>query len=172
MANAGDGYVMEAGLPAGWPAPGEVEAISLVTIPAHRAAESSGFWPLFMHIKQAGIPMTAPVTRPVAATSPDAAPPAASMRFLYPSATTPAAAAANGVRIIDVPAQSALRLTRRGPAGREAVAAAVTRLRAEAERLSLVASDQLTLCEYNSPMLSPAKRTWEILLAVRADESP
>ena len=158
------GYRAEAPLPVGWPEPGAPGEIQLVMLPAVRAAEAGGFWPLFVHISDAGIPMTAPVTMPLGSGTGRSA----GMRFLYPSASTPAAATRAGVRVLDQAAAPVLRIAHRGamtsPIGRGLLA----RLREAAAERGLAAAGEPMLFGYNGPSTRASQRTWEVVLPVAA----
>ncbi|MFM2089705.1 MAG: hypothetical protein RLZZ127_194 [Planctomycetota bacterium] len=156
------GYIAEAPLADGWPEPGVPDAISEAVLPAHRAVEGPGFWPLFLHITAGEIPMTAPVVMPATGAR------ARTMRFVYPRADTEPAPAMGGLRIVDAPPQRVLRLTRRGPIGRDEIAGLIAQLRDEAARRGLSLGSEPWLCGYNSPGIPRGRQTWELMLPVAA----
>lgn len=156
------GYIAEAPLASGWPEPGAPGEMGEVTLPAYRAAEGPGFWPLFLHISAGDIPMTAPVVMPAGDDRPR------SMRFVYPRADTAPAPVVDGLRIVDVPPQRALRLTRRGVIRPAEVDALTDKLRAEATRRGLTVAGDPVLCGYNSPGIPRDRQTWELFLPVAA----
>lgn len=157
------GYIVEAALPVGWPAPAMPGSITDVRIPAHRAAEGPGFQPLFAHISLGGIPMTAPVVMPVAdeqGVTPK------KMQFLYPSATSEPGPLAPGITIVDVAEQRVLRVTVRGPVSATLMREKIALLKAEAETRQLTVCGEPTLCGYNGPAVKASERTSDICLPV------
>ncbi len=163
---AEDAYIAEAPLADGWPMPGEPDAISLVDLPAHRAAEGPGFWSLFLHISVGKLPMTAPVVMPTDGAR------ARSMRFVYPRADTGPAPTAQGIRIVDVAPQRVLRITRRGSAAKDDLGPLAERLRTAATERGLRATGEPWLCGYNSPGVPRDRQTWELMLPVETMDPP
>ena len=163
---AANGYIAEAALPAGWPAPAMPGGITEADIPAHRAAEGPGFWRLFAHISVGGIPMTAPVVMPAVD---EAGNQGSAMRFLYPSSTTQPAPTLPGITIVDVPAQRVLRATVRGPVGPGVLRERIAALTTEAAARKLKTGGKPMLCGYNGPSVAAAERTWEVFLPVTAE---
>jgi len=162
----GTGFVSEAPVPAGWPLPGEPEAIEQVQLPAYRAVEGPAFSALFAHISVAGIPMTAPVTMDADADPEGGKGP---MRFLYPSSQTAPGPQGGALHVVDVPAQTVLRVAWRGAATPSDITHRIDRLRATARERGLETCGEPVVCGYNSPLLARERRTWEIILPVRTD---
>ncbi len=111
--------VHEADLPEGFPAPGPEGKIVLKTYPKHRAAvnragsgESSNrlFRPLFNHIQENKIAMTAPVEM----TYPNNAVKPASMAFMYANTDIGKVGKQKGIEVVDVPEKTYLSIGVRG----------------------------------------------------------
>jgi hypothetical protein len=160
------GYIAEAPLAAGWPEPGVPGAISEALMPAHRAVEGPGFWPLFTHITAGGIPMTAPVVMSATAAGPS------TMRFVFPRADTAPGPLVDGLRIVDAAPVRVLRIAHRGRMNEAVSAALIDRLRADAARRGLAVAGKPMLCGYNSPGIPRDRQTWEALLPVAGPATP
>jgi hypothetical protein len=140
--------------------------ISEALMPAHRAVEGPGFWPLFTHITAGGIPMTAPVVMSATAAGPSA------MRFVFPRADTAPGPLVEGLRIVDAAPVRVLRIAHRGRMDEAVSAALIDRLRADAARRGLTVAGEPMLCGYNSPGIPRGRQTWEALLPVTGPATP
>ena len=166
VAAVDSGYVAGAIVPAGWPLPATNGVLVRDHLPGVRAAQSNGFWPLFLHISQARIPMTAPVAMDLPGR------PLIGMRFLYPDAITPAGATSSAVRVVDLPAVEVLRVSWRGLPTADLVDATLVALRAEAQARGLSAAGEPMLFGYNGRSTPVRKRTWELALPITPATAP
>ncbi|MEM9354148.1 MAG: heme-binding protein, partial [Planctomycetota bacterium] len=116
----------DAEFPEGFPTFTPVGFIQVKQYPASRAATSSGFWPLFMHIKSKGIAMTTPVKMEYA--DGDGRPRQQDMSFYYGDANLGAASPNGSVKVADRPAETVVSLGLRGRMRDEAIADAANRL--------------------------------------------
>ncbi len=116
----------DADLPDGFPTFTPVGFIQVKQYPASRAATSSGFWPLFMHIKSKGIAMTTPVKMEYA--DGDGRPRQQDMSFYYGDAEMGAASPNGSVSVNDRPAETVVSLGLRGRMRDDAIADAANRL--------------------------------------------
>ena len=160
--------LMEAELPVGFPAPTPVLSIELRSYPAYRMAQvetgssNGGFWPLFRHITERDIAMTAPVEMTYAEDG-------GRMAFLYGSREIGATGAAeDDVRVLDVEPGMAVSLGLRGRMTTESLAAATSALlrRVESDPELEVAGPLRTM-GYNSPMVSRSKQYYEVQIPVK-----
>jgi hypothetical protein len=140
------GLVIEAPLPAGYPAPTPPGMIELKTYPVVRRAEYSakgssnfgmnvGFWPLFNHIKEREIEMTSPVEmdyRPAGERTPltpmKDAEGSWTMSFLYRTADLGPTGEDGRVKVLDNPEMTVVSIGMRGPYGMGAVNAGLEEL--------------------------------------------
>ena len=159
-------YVDEAPLPKGWPAPGPYGSVSEKQLPAYRAAFAgkkllrSEFWTLFGHIKEHGIPMTAPVEMGMEKDEDGLH--RVSMGFLYQSPEV-GEAGADGEQVIvrDIPAARVLSYTWQGPDSKDNIAAAMAELE-KALKEKGVEAKGYRLLGYNGPRTPRARATWEL----------
>jgi len=140
------GLVIEAPLPAGYPAPTPPGMIELKTYPVVRRAEYSakgssnfgmnvGFWPLFNHIKEREIEMTSPVEmdyRPAGERTPltpmKDAEGSWTMSFLYRTADLGPTGEDGRVKVLDNPEMTVVSIGMRGPYGMGTVNAGLEEL--------------------------------------------
>ena len=129
------GMLVEAPLPAGYPAPTPPGMIELKTYPVVRRAEYTasgssnfgmnvGFWPLFNHIKEREIEMTSPVEmdyRPAGERTPltpmKDAEGSWTMSFLYRTADLGPTGEDGRVKVLDNPEMTVVSIGMRGPYG-------------------------------------------------------
>ncbi len=158
-------YISESPLPEGWPEPGPFNQVTLKKYPAYRAAfttderPNGGFMTLFRHIKNNGIPMTAPVEMKL---DPDEkeSPEMEQMGFLYQNTGVgKTGAAGDKIEVRDVPAAEAISYAWQGP--RSQVSKARTVLDVELAKLNRKAKEY-RLLGYNSPFVPRAKQTHEL----------
>lgn len=172
--------ILEAKLPAGYPAPTPLHQIEVKQLPACRLArvemdrpgrtgENSSFYSLFNHIKRNDIAMTAPVEIEYGEQGTTEA--ARSMAFLYRSTELGKVGEDPGdpnVRVIDVPEMTVLSIGCRGEMNDQAVAAAERKLnqwlRENADRYTQ--SGPLRKLGYNSPFMPSFLKYFEVLLPV------
>lgn len=158
-------YVSESPLPEGWPEPGPFDQAVLKKYPAYRAAfttderTNGGFMTLFRHIKNHGIPMTAPVEMkldPAAKESPVLQ----QMAFLYQSNRVGKTGDAGGnVEVRDVPAAEAISYAWQGP--RSQLTQARMAVDAELAKTNRKARGYRVL-GYNSPFVPRSQQTHEL----------
>ena len=163
---------LEAPLPFGFPGPDRAGCVVEKSYPLYRAAVAGGgtgtFGVLFRHISQKGIAMTAPVvSRLGAGAGAGAGADAVNMAFCYQSPTLGAPAApANGVEVIDVPPMRVLSVGVRGGGGGGGgdppLALARETLEARLALGDLIATKHWRTLGYNSPMVPPSERFWEV----------
>jgi hypothetical protein len=141
------GMVVEAPLPAGYPAPTPPGMIELKTYPVVRRAEYSakgstnfgmnvGFWPLFNHIKDRDIAMTSPVEmdyRPEGERTPldpmDDANGSWTMSFLYRTTDLGPTGEDGRIKVVDLPELTVVSSGMRGGYGMGTVNAGLEQLR-------------------------------------------
>jgi len=168
--------VEQADLPKGFPGFRALGELELRRYPAYRLARTrmgaggsnGAFWPLFRHIQDNGIAMTAPVQTDYAASDGGAARPA-TMAFLYGDPATTPDEVSDRVEVVDVPAATVLSIGANGNERKDRIAALEQRLRA-----FVAASDgawqvcgELRVMGYNSPMVRGERRYFEVQLPVR-----
>jgi hypothetical protein len=165
---------MEAPLPERWPEVTPLGEVRLKHYPAYRLArtrsgpENAAFFRLFNHISKKSIEMTAPVEMTF---EPDKGGKLKQkdMAFLYGSPETGKTGKNEGVEVLDLPATDAVSIGLRGEENRESLAEARTRL----ERWIRQHADEYESCGplrvmgYNSPLVSPEKRYYEVEIPVR-----
>ena len=161
--------LIEADLPAGFPAPGPVGEVVLKRYPNYRAARAPGgnsFWTLFNHIKKNKIAMTAPVEMTIAEEGDDLK--RQSMAFLYATPELGKAGRDGRVDVVDLPPRSVLSYGIRGPLTdekkRQAKKAIEERLGRESKTWKR--DGEWRLLGYNSPMVPATRRFWELQLPV------
>ncbi|MDX1563763.1 MAG: heme-binding protein [Phycisphaeraceae bacterium] len=166
--------VHEADLPEGFPAPGPVNQIVIKVYPDHRVAvrrsendETSNnlFRPLFNHIKENDIAMTAPVrmtygeegTRPT------------SMAFVYASPELGKTGKQKGVEVMDVAPQTVLSIGVHGGYDHERFAEAREKLTAWLQKNAAryVADGPARYLGYNSPFVPPFMKYGEVQIPIR-----
>jgi hypothetical protein len=141
------GMVVEAPLPAGYPAPTPPGMIELKTYPVVRRAEYSakgstnfgmnvGFWPLFNHIKDRDIAMTSPVEmdyRPDGERTPldpmEDAGGSWTMSFLYRTTDLGPTGEDGRIKVVDLPELTVVSIGMRGGYGMGTVNAGLEKLR-------------------------------------------
>jgi hypothetical protein len=160
---------IEATLPAGFPRPRRVGYVEERTYPAYRAAvtaQGGAFGLLFRHISSNGIAMTAPV---VSRMDDDGSRPV-DMSFCYevPSLGAPSGPR-DGVSVVDFPPMRVLSVGVRGdgPAGEPALDLARRALDARLALGDVVSTGAWRKLGYNSPMVRPEQRYWELQVGIR-----
>lgn len=165
--------IMEAPLPKDFPAYTPVGTIEVKQYPAHRLARASWkgdspdglFMRLFQHIKSKDIPMSTPVESTYATKGESEE---SSMAFIYPDDTTGQVGEADGVEVMDVPAQQVVSIGERGRDSEESVAAARSKLEAWLKAHPAVKPDgELRVMSYNSPMVPDEKAYYEVQIPVK-----
>ncbi|MEN0110407.1 MAG: heme-binding protein [Planctomycetota bacterium] len=161
----------EAPVPEGFPAFTPVGVIEVKRYPAYRKAVGPGFWPLFNHIKNQGIPMTAPVE--MTAESRRGAD--GQMAFLYQATSVGATGPIDGVAVEDTQPTLVASLGVRGRRNDATVGEARRRLDAWLADQSEYARDVegdagYRLFGYSSPMVPDAEKYWEAQLLLEPVE--
>lgn len=168
--------MIEAPLPQGWPATAPVGEVVLKRYPEYRMAttpmknmsESTPFWRLFQHIQSNDIAMTAPVQMERSGENGESG----RMAFLYESEETGPLGSKRGVEVIDVQPTFAISIGARGYRNPQ-------RVEMMTARLEFWLADNATRFEpagparvmgYNSPMVSAAKRFFEVEIPLRRVE--
>lgn len=173
---------LSAALPEGYPAPTAPGAIDLKQYPVVRQAvfttergEGSAFWPLFRHISDRDIAMTAPVimTGEMAGASEGGA----SMAFLYRSTDLgPTGKAGENVVVEDTPVMTVIAIGFQGRRGRERLldmqAALQTWLDQQPAGDRWMADGEARVLGYNGPDMSRSRRWCEVQLPVRWVPAP
>lgn len=182
QAAAGFRPVMEAELPAGFPAPGPVGRVVVKDYPAYRAArtpmagesrdggrpvgQNTAFNRLFRHITTNDVKMTAPVE--MAYDARGTAP--VSMAFLYetPTQGSPGPSAGD-VEVVDLPAMKVVSIGLRGVESRQRIDTAAATLAAwlDANHGKYEAAGPIRYMGYNSPFVLPYLRFSEVQLPIR-----
>ena len=169
--------VGEADLPAGFPGYRAVGEIELRRYPGYRLARTAmrgggsngAFWPLFQHIKDNGIAMTAPVQTDYEQREGAAARPR-TMAFLYGDSAITPDTVSDRVEVVDVPAATVLSIGARGNERRATVQRLEQALRdfvaANGDRWQV--AGPMRLMGYNSPMVRGDRRYFEVQLPVQA----
>ena len=173
---------LSAALPEGYPAPTAPGAIELKQYPVVRQAvfttqrgEGSAFWPLFRHISDRDIAMTAPVV--MTGEMAGATEGGASMAFLYRSTDLgPTGPAEENVVVEDTPVMTVIAMGFQGRRGRERLldmqAALQTWLDQQPAGDRWMADGEPRVLGYNGPDVSGARRWCEIQLPVRWQPAP
>lgn len=163
--------LIEAELPAGFPAHTPVGTVEIKNYPAYRKAETSGrgaFFTLFGHIKSNGIAMTAPVEMTF---TPEGAPVGQeeAMAFLYGSPDLGKAGKQGAVAVLDVPAATVVSIGVRGQRSDALVAKATERLRAwlSDNNHSYAQEGPVRIMGYNSPFVPRDRQFFEVQIPVR-----
>jgi hypothetical protein len=155
---------LEAPLPRGFPGPGRAGRVEEKLYPAYRSAVAQqagggAFGALFRHISTNGVAMTSPVV-----TTTD------SMAFCYESVAQGATAAPkNGVAVVDSPPLRVLSVGMRGgggAGGEPPLALARRVLEARLAVGDLESTGYWRQLGYNSPMVTPSERFWELQVGV------
>ena len=120
---------------------------------------------LFAHIKANGIAMTAPVEQTLESDGSGRT----SMAFLYARpGMGEAGEAKNGVRVVDLPAQTVLSIGFRGADSSDVAAEAVSQLRERAAELGgYEQAGPPRLLGYNSPFVPRSQRYFEVQIPLR-----
>ncbi|MBK7405258.1 MAG: heme-binding protein [Phycisphaerales bacterium] len=169
-------------LPEGYPRPTAPGAIEVKTYPSVRRAEyhrdespngmsgNIAFWPLFQHIKQREIAMTAPVEMDYPGLEPDpkSEPRSWTMSFLYRSADLGPTGEFGRVRVRDVPPVTVVALGFKGPYAMEWARIKMGELEAWLDgQTGWVRDGEPRVMHYNGPDV-PATRRWgEVQIPVR-----
>jgi hypothetical protein len=155
---------LEAPLPEGFPGPGPLGHVVVKSYPRYRAARAKGgnsFWTLFQHIKKNDVQMTAPVEMTMSDELREM-----DMAFLYEGPEQGEAGLDGRVQVLDLEPMTVLSLGMRGNQGREAVSLGRAWIEAVLERDGWVRAGPWRILGYNSPMVSAARRFWELQLPV------
>lgn len=174
------GYVAEGPLPKGFPPPSAVGQIVEKSYPLCRtfsAAGNNAFMSCFSYLAKNKHEMTAPVIMDYKRGAAAAVPPNADLGFMdvlrmhfvleEPSLDKPQQA--GPVTVADLPELRVLSIAVQGPMSPAALAAAEARLEAElAGREDLMVAGPMRVLGYNSPMVPPAKRYWEVQLPIKS----
>lgn len=164
--------LVEASMPAGFPAHTPVGTVEIKEYPAYRKAQTSGgdaFWKLFTHIKSKDIAMTAPVEMTF---KPDGPPVGReeAMAFLYASVELGQPGTQGPVDVVDVPATTVVSIGVRGQRNEKLVERATQRLRnwlAEHEA-SYRQAGPVRIMGYNSPFVPQGRQFFEVQIPVTA----
>jgi hypothetical protein len=162
--------LVEASMPAGFPAHTPVGTVEIKEYPAYRKAQTSGgdaFWKLFTHIKSKEIAMTAPVEMTFKR---DGAPVGQeeAMAFLYSSVELGEAGKQGPVDVLDVPVTTVVSIGVRGQRNEKLVTRATERLRswlAEHEG-SYRQTGPVRIMGYNSPFVPQGRQFFEVQIPV------
>jgi hypothetical protein len=164
LENASFEPYLEAPLPEGFPGPGPLGRVVVKSYPRYRAARAEGgnsFWTLFQHIKKHDVQMTAPVEMTMSDELRET-----DMAFLYEGPEQGEAGLDGRVRVLDLEPMTVLSIGMRGNQGREAVSRGRAWIDAVLERDGWVRAGPWRTLGYNSPMVSAARRYWELQLPV------
>jgi len=161
--------LIEAPLPAGFPAPGPVGEVVFKEYPKYRAARAEGrlsFWTLFSHIKRNKIEMTAPVE--ISVTENDAELEEQGMAFLYATPELGSAGKDGSVDVVDLDPVRVLSYGIRGPKTDKKLRAAMEAINARLsqESANWKRDGEWRLLGYNSPMIPADRRFWELQVPV------
>lgn len=177
------GFVAESTLPAGFPSPGPVDQAVIKRYPGARAVQTptGQFMRLFGHISRENVSMTTPVM--MTPNEPDAAPTdrrGMAMAFFYPS-TDMGETGVDGsdptVEVVDMSERVVVSYAFFGNPTPDRLAEARDAISAYVEAEGLADTGGWALMGYNSPMVQPAKRLYELQLEVTepvasTDEAP
>ncbi|MEM9414746.1 MAG: heme-binding protein [Planctomycetota bacterium] len=167
--------IMESPQPEGWPEPGPAFEITLKHYPAYRAAVKegrNGFWPLFRHISDRNIPMTAPVEMDMEAS--DGRYQMTNMAFLYQSLEVgETGEVENGVEVIDYPALTVLSFGSNGNYNQRKIDDILEQIDAHLETISdeWQATGEMRVMGYNSPMIRAERRYFEVQVVIEPVET-
>jgi uncharacterized surface protein with fasciclin (FAS1) repeats len=158
--------LIEAALPVGFPAPGPVGEVALKEYPKYRAARAKGgnsFWTLFNHIKKNEISMTAPVEMAVSENDLKRQ----NMAFLYGNTSMGKLGSDGRVEVVDIESRRVLSFGIRGPMSDERIEAAKQAIEERLENSKRwTRAGDWRLLGYNSPMVRPDQRFWELQVPV------
>lgn len=166
--------LMESPQPEGWPEPGPAFEITVKHFPAYRAAVKeggNGFWPLFRHISDRDIPMTAPVEMDME--EDDGQFRMTNMAFLYQSIEVgEAGEVENGVEVIDYPAISVVSYGSNGNYNQRKIDEILEQIDAYLETVSdeWQATGEMRVMGYNSPMVRTEQRYYEVQVIIEPVE--
>lgn len=173
-----DGYLEEAPLPVGFPAPGPVGQVIEKSYPVTRTFSATGdsaFMKCFGYLAEHQYKMTAPVVmeyKPGAEykgkeTQSGMPIPIERMHFLLEKNSLDEPKEAGAVKVADMPRIKVLSIAQQGPVTAEAIKAAQEKLVARLKELgNLQSTGQFRLLGYNSPMIPRSKNYWEVQLPV------
>ncbi|MEM8883376.1 MAG: heme-binding protein [Planctomycetota bacterium] len=157
--------IMEAAQPVGFPEPGPVGEIVVKEYPRYRMARSKGgfaFGSLFNHIKKNNIDMTSPVEMTMDGNRQQ------DMAFLYASTELGKVGRQGNVDVVDVPARTVLSIGLRGPISPTKLKQAEQQLRDRlANEKGWLEAGKVRLMGYNSPMVPPERRFYELQIPVK-----
>ncbi|XAM00045.1 heme-binding protein [Phycisphaeraceae bacterium D3-23] len=166
--------IMESPQPEGWPEPGPAFEIAVKHYPAYRAAVKeggNGFWPLFRHISDRDIPMTAPVEMEMEVDKGRYR--MTSMAFLYQSLDVgETGEVENGVEVIDYPALSVVSFGSNGNYNQDTIDEILDEIDAYLDTVSedWQPTGQMRVMGYNSPMIRADRRYYEVQVVIEAVE--
>jgi hypothetical protein len=167
--------IKEAEMPEGFPGYTPVGQIEIKDYPAYRKASasgSSGFWTLFLHIKQNNVAMTAPIEmnygNPRLPNSNQL-----SMSFLYQRPDQGTVGTQGSVEVEDVPGMTVVSIGCRGARTTAAVNAAREKLVSwlDQRKGEYVAAGPMRIMGHNSPFVPRDKNFFEVQIPVKATES-
>lgn len=166
---------LEASLPAGFPAPTAVGDLELKEYPPYRLARTdmrsrvqvTPFFQLFAHIKKHDIAMTAPVEIAYGDTRKGPSR-ESSMAFLYAHTELGATGQDGAVEVLDMPAMQVVSIGMRGERTDRRVADAREVLESWIATQPLVATGELRVLGYNSPVVPASARYFEVQIPVAA----
>lgn len=163
----------EAPLPEGFPAFTPVGVIEVKQYPAYRKAVGSAFWPLFNHIQNQGIPMTAPVEmRSAPKDAPNGGNDGA-MAFLYQNTEVGELGPIDGVAVEETPETLVASLGMRGRMSEATAAEAKATLEAwlaDQTEYRRAGEEPFRLFGYSSPMVPDTEKYWEAQVLLEAAE--
>lgn len=162
-------YLSESPLPKGWPKPGPYFQVVKKKYPAYRVATTEGkklftFPRLFKHIKEQGIPMTAPVEMDIS--DEEKSLKVKTMGFLYQDQKVPNASKNKKINVLDVPSETFLSYCWQGcdcEKKQQSVKEALF-LHAAVMGVELY---EFRLLGYNSPGVPDDNQTWEMQAKMR-----
>jgi len=164
--------IKEAELPRGFPGYTPVGQIELKDYPAYRKASTSGasgFWKLFMHIKQNSVKMTAPVEMDFGDLRAET-PTKQAMSFLYERPDQGSVGTMGSVEVSDVPPMKVVSIGCRGPQTSTAIDEARQKLLKylEENRALFVVAGPMRVMGYNSPFVPRDRNFFEVQIPVEA----
>lgn len=175
-----EGYVSEAPLPEGFPAPGEVGKVVEKIYPQSRTYSSTGkaaFMQLFLYLQKNRYEMTAPVIMAYKHKPADA--PLLDqvmsmpidverLHFVLEKPTLDEPKEAGEITVADVPAVRVLSVALQGKREAEEITKAEKQLRDELTmREDLTEAGEMRILGYNGPGTPAKKRYWEVQLPVK-----
>lgn len=157
---------LEAPLPEGFPGPGPIGRVIEKTYPAYRSASAEGgraaFWSLFRHIQKNEVAMTAPVEMTLGSGMQ-----MERMAFLYERPAQGRAGEEGVVRVADLPAVRVVSIALRGRDNEASMATARALVEEYLKTAKLQTNGLWRVMGYNSPMVSDARRVWELQVPVK-----